>query len=113
MQRTIVSILLILFSMISFSATVATPSKTNKTKKARYKYVEELYYADEEMFQCAVTNRKTHETYYGQSEKKKYAVMYARAACQMKSYRGQCFVKANCNWQWVKVRKRRYIRTRV
>lgn len=93
------------------TSTKATQSSSTQTKKKPVRYVEQFYYDDEEMFLCAVTNTSTQEVFYGQSAKKKYAIMYARAACQMRSYQGQCFVKAECNWEWVKVRKRRYVRS--
>ncbi len=89
-----------------------TSALAAKTEK-RVIYKEQFYYVDEQMFLCSVSNHSTHQMYYGQSQKKKYAVMYARAACQMQSYKGQCFVKADCNWQFVKVRKRRFVKTQV
>lgn len=115
MKRIVGLLLIALLGFILFNAHAANStsntSTTKATKKKNVRYVEQFYYDDEEMFLCSVTNRATQRTFYGQSPKKSLATMYARAACQMRSYKGQCFIKADCNWEWVKVRKRRYIRS--
>lgn len=107
MRRFISLFLLVVMSFMLLSALGAP------VNKKRVVYKEQFYYVDEDMFLCRVNNKQTHQTFYGQSKKKKYAVMYARAACQMQSYKGQCFIKAECNWEYVKVRKRRFVKTQV
>ncbi len=95
----------IIMCLILFGIGVAYAAQN----KAVY-YKEEFYYENEPMYLCSVVNTATHQTFYGQSPKQKYATIYARAACQMQSYKGQCFVRATCNWELVKVRKRRFVR---
>lgn len=106
MKRLFGLLLIALLGFILINAHAA-----DKTKKDSARYVEQFYYDNEEMFLCSVTNTATQQTFYGQSPKQSLATMYARAACQMQSYQGQCYIKANCNWEWVKVRKRRYIKS--
>lgn len=106
-MRRFISLFLLIILSFTFVNALSAPAKKRTIYKAQF------YYVDEQMFLCRVTNRKTGRDFYGHSKKHKYAVMYARAACQMQSYKGQCFVKAHCNWEFVKVRKRRYVKTQV
>ena len=101
----IMSLLLVL-CCVSFLSSTALAAK--KKKSHTYKTV--YYYVDEEMYLCAVTNTKSTTVFYGESPKMKYARMYAHAACIYRSYKGACWKKAKCDWAWVRVRKRKYVR---
>lgn len=81
--------------------------------KTKYRTVLKHEYVQEPMYLCSVTNRTTGDVFYGKSPKQTFAAMYARSYCQMMSYSGQCYVKVNCNFEYVTVRKRKWVRQAV
>lgn len=81
--------------------------------KKKYRTVLTHEYVQEPMYLCSVTNRSTGDVFYGKSPKKAFATMYARSYCQMMSYSGQCYIKATCNYDYVTVRKRKWVRKAI
>ena len=105
MTKLAISIYLSILLVLSMASVVASNKKSKKAVRMRAEY----YYVDLERFVCSVENSRTKKLYYGVSKKEKYAELYARTGCQMRSYSGQCYRQAHCEHKLTSVRKRRYV----